>query len=137
MFFNLSYISPLKEVCSKKFVLYCNRYTVVTWFFNFKFVRIYKKRYNLVDNQKRIVWTSYFFCLRLTWKEFQLSKTVQKKGKTKWKRATRKGHRIFSVFHFGELKLLPTNSALISSSNVLTRFFQKCGRGIKKSSIIW
>ena len=41
------------------------------------------------------------------------------------KRATRKGHIIFSVFHFGELKLLPTNSALISSSNVLIRFFSK------------
>ena len=50
---------------------------------------------------------------------FQLSKMVWKK---------------LLLFHGWDLKLVPIDSVLNSVSGNLTHFFQKCRRGIKKSS---
>ena len=48
--------------------------------------------------------------------------------------AIRKGHTSFLVFKFWDLKLLRTASTLYTVSGNPTYFFQKCRRGIKKSS---
>ena len=45
-----------------------------------------------------------------------------------------KGLRVFLLFYFWDLKLVPIDSALNSALGILTDFFQKCRRGTKKSS---
>ena len=113
----------------KKFV----SYTI----FKSKFCPYIKGRYprNELDKQR-----SFF-----VWPSLQNFPTVQNgpenrkdlyliKLVSKWKRAIKKEHTSFLLFHFLGLKLVPINSAINSASDNLTHFFQKRRRCTKKSN---
>ena len=139
---------PQKHKWMKKFVLHCTRYTEVTQLFNVNFVHIKKEGTlgtRLISKKKFFLSESANFSAseRLE-KNFPILQNGLEKMKnlyliklvSKWKRAIRKGHTNFFLFHFWDLILVPIDTALNSASDNLTHFFQY-RHGTKKSSKTW
>ena len=126
---------PQNHRWMKKYVLQCNRRTVVARFFNINFVYI-KKEDTL---ETRLISKKTFFCLNQLNILLQIDlgrnfPTVQNgpekrknlysiKFVSKWKRPIRKRHKSFLFFHFWDLKLVPIDSTSNSTSGNLTHVF--------------
>ena len=118
----------------KKFVLHCIRCTVVTRFCNLDFARISKKG----TLGTRFLSKTFFLSEQVNFsasdrlgRNFPTVQNGLEKGKNlyliksvlKWKRAIRKMHTRFLVFHFWDLKLVPINSALNSAKMFFLQFW--------------
>ena len=124
MFFNLRRFFPQNCRRMNKFVLHCNKCTIVTRFFNLDFVG----RYPWKKFAKQI----FFVCEQANLspsdrfrKNFPTVQNGPEKRKnyyliklvSKSKREIRKKHTSFLVFHFWDLKFMPNESALNSASD--------------------
>ena len=123
----------------KKFVLHCNRWTVVTRSFNLSFVHIKKKG----TLGTRLISQKFLFLsepanfsasdrlgrnFRTVHNGFEKRKNLCLiKLLSKWKMAIRKEHTSFLLFHFWDLKLVPIDSALNLLQVTCLIFFKNVG----------
>ena len=118
----LSRFLPQKHRWIKKFVLHCNRCTVVSRFFNLNFIGICKEDTlgtRLRSKKKFLSEPANFSASDRLRRNFSTVENGLEKRKNlslielvlKWKREIRKGYTSFLLFQFWNLKLVPIDSA--------------------------
>ena len=139
MLFILRRFLPQNHRRMKKFVLHFNRCTVEHGFFTL-ILSVYKRKVPLCPFFSEQ--TNFSTSDRLG-RNFPTVQNGPEKRKnlyliklvTKWKRAIRKGHTSFLVFHFWDLELVPIHSALNSASTKKTTIWDKMGPCVTFSGI--